>query len=199
MRIAKSLFLLCSICLHRLSFSETRSHLRRNLGEHDSRPKPPPNSSGSSGGGTSSGGGSSGGGSSGSSSSSSSGSGGGSSSGGSFSGGSNHASNSGGGSSSSSTGSRNRMSQNNGKAVSDVRSEVGVIIGLVGAAALVSALLVAAFRRRTTIQTAHPLKGSISRRMNLFNNMAKHNPSASRPPRRVEDVYIPAPGDAVGV
>jgi hypothetical protein len=91
------------------------------------------------------------------------------------------------------------MSQNHGKAVSDVRSEVGVIIGLVGAAALVSALLVAAFRRRTTIQTAHPLKGSINRRMNLFNNMAKHNPAASRPPRRVEDVYIPAPGDAVGV
>lgn len=64
---------------------------------------------------------------------------------------------------------------------------------MIGAAALVSALLVAISLRRTP-EKAHPLKGSISRRMTLFNDMAKHNPSATRPPRKVEDVYVPAPG-----
>lgn len=74
---------------------------------------------------------------------------------------------------------------------------VSLLLGLVGAAALVSAVITATtFRRRQHTKPDHPLKGSISRRMNLFHDiiMAKHNQSASRPPRKVEDVYIPAPG-----
>ena len=75
-----------------------------------------------------------------------------------------------------------------------------MIVGLVGAAALVSTVIVATTFRRTAVKVVHPLKGSINRRMDLFNDMAKHNPSAARPPRRVDDVYIPAPdGDVAGV
>lgn len=88
-------------------------------------------------------------------------------------------------------------SQNDGASSSDGRSGR---IGLVGAAVLASAVVAAAFLRRpnTVKAAAHPLKGSLNRRMNLFNEMAKHSQSASRPPRNVDDVYLPAPGGFQG-
>ena len=73
------------------------------------------------------------------------------------------------------------------------------MIGLVGAAMVAgAAIATASFRKaRTATEKAHPLKGALNKRMELFSQMAKHN-HVERPPRMADDKYTEAP-DGLGV
>ena len=52
-------------------------------------------------------------------------------------------------------------------------------------------------QKKVVAAKAHPLKGSLDRRMKLFGHMAEHN-DVERPPRRAstDDDYHPAPEEA---
>lgn len=48
------------------------------------------------------------------------------------------------------------------------------------------------------VEVAHPLKGALNRRIEMFSHLAEHS-KVDRPPRRYEeDVYRQAPEGAVG-
>lgn len=70
------------------------------------------------------------------------------------------------------------------------RSQAG-IIGIVGAAVIIAAVVATASIRRSSPKLdAHPLKGSLDRRMKLFSQLAVHM-KADRPPRSAD--YYQAP------
>jgi len=58
------------------------------------------------------------------------------------------------------------------------------MLSIAGVAAMAIAA-VAIPRRKVATENAHPLTGSLNRRIGLFSNLAKH--AASRPPRRDEE------------
>lgn len=117
---------------------------------------------------------------------------------------------SGGGSSSSSSGSSSSGGSSSGNSAKKSTSKsvnhqsLGLVFSLVGAAVAAGAALAARSIRKRKLQVVnsdHPLKGSVNKRMGLFSSMAAHT-KADRPPRRTEDrdVYVPAPeGQAVAV
>ncbi|KAG7338681.1 hypothetical protein IV203_020697 [Nitzschia inconspicua] len=172
------------------------SETERRLATVPPKPKHPPKVPPSGGGGGGSG--SSGSGSGGSSGGSSSGSGG-SSSGGSSGSSSGKSGSSSGGSSSSSSGSGGSSSSGSGgsggsahgvqSAVSNHASRgAKSTLLLLSIAAVAGVALAAMFVPKRKVEvSAHPLKGSINRRMNLFSHLAKHGDDAARPPRRDED------------
>jgi len=117
--------------------------------------------------------------------------GGGSSSGGSSSGGSSGGGSSSGGSSSGgSAGGGSGGASANGAESSDLLSQqkakksLVLMLSIAGVAAMAIAA-VAIPRRKVATENAHPLTGSLNRRIGLFSNLAKH--AASRPPRRDEE------------
>jgi len=72
----------------------------------------------------------------------------------------------------------------------DVESEsttkkLTVLLGVAAVAGVAIAALVAPNRKVET--SAHPLKGSLNRRINLFSKLAEHADATSRPPRRDEE------------
>jgi len=176
--------------------------LNRELGSDKAHPPPhPPKGGGGSS--SSSGGGSGGSSSGGGSSSSSSGGSGGSSSGGSGSGGSSGGSGSGGSSGGGGSGSGGGGGSysggsgggggggahgiQSGALKSKTASRMGlVMLGLAAVAGVAIAAMFAPHKRKVET-AAHPLKGSVNRRINLFSHLAQHTNAETRPPRRDED------------
>jgi hypothetical protein len=75
-----------------------------------------------------------------------------------------------------------------GRNVADTPAKKGVIVMLGAAAVAGAAVAMVAYRKRSVVTKAHPLAGSLSKRMNLFQSIAGHHShnKASRPSRVVE-------------
>lgn len=58
---------------------------------------------------------------------------------------------------------------------------------IAGAAVLGAAIAAVVVKKRKVDTKQHPLKGALSRRIQLFSNLADHHDSAARPPRRYDE------------
>jgi len=59
---------------------------------------------------------------------------------------------------------------------------------MLAGAAVVGAVIAGVVKRKRKVETTeHPLKGSLNRRIQLFNNLASHHEGAARPPRRHDE------------
>lgn len=59
---------------------------------------------------------------------------------------------------------------------------------LLATAALAGAAIAAVVVKKRKVETkAHPLKGALNRRIELFSNLAGHHGDAARPPRRYDE------------
>ena len=60
-------------------------------------------------------------------------------------------------------------------------------IFIIGAAVVGAAIAAVVVKKRKVDTKQHPLKGALSRRIQLFSNLADHHDSAARPPRRYDE------------